>query len=131
MERIFKSTSYAGLGLLLTFALWPGMSMLSVKASETVNIIATILYFSIMIATVVSICLTLSNKMPPAPKWFVTTVFIILLPYISALSTAIDSIREGEGDGNYWVPIGEVILILITAFYLWRKERRQAFNNMK
>ena len=128
MERLLNPTGYAGLGILLTFSLFPGVSMVSVKGSDTMLVIVCIIYSAILIATIVAGWLTFKNKLTLAPKWMVTTVMLLLLPYYSALSTAIDSFGDGNSSGNYWIPISEVFLILITAYVLRKNERRQALG---
>lgn len=126
MERIFNSTSYAGLGLTLIFALAPGLSMIEVKGSDTLLAVVSIIYLAIFAATVVCIILAFYNKLPKAPKWFSATVLLLLIPYFSALSTAISSFGEVNSSGKYWGAICMIPIFLILPYFISWNERRKA-----
>ncbi len=113
MEHLLNPSSYSGLGILLIFALFPGVSMVSVKGSDTILAVVCSLYFVIFIVAIVAVWLTFKKKVALAPKWLVTTVMLLLIPYYSALSTAIESFGQGNKEGNYWPAIAMVVIVLV------------------
>ena len=125
MEKIFGTYSYSVLGLVFLLAVSPGVTMIQIMGSLALYSIVVLLYLALGIATLVCFARATENKMPPAPKWLYGTLLLLLLPYITALSTAIKALGGSYTLGGYWYSLGLLVMALVIIFFLIRKERRE------
>ena len=126
MDKIFGTYSYSVLGLVFLLIVSPGVTMIEIMGSLALFSVAVLLQVALGIATLVCFARATENNMPPAPKWLYATLLLLLVPYTSALSTAIKALGGSYTLGGYWYPLGLLVMVLVIIFFLIRKERREA-----
>lgn len=131
MERIWHSYTYAGAGLILLIGLYPGLTMISVQVSSILKTICGLIFLAIFLATIVCLCLTIIHKIPDAPKSLFMGILILFIPYSSALSIAIESFKDGNSYGGYWIVLAETIAIFVGLFLYWKKARTKHLSKEK